>query len=84
MENKLEHLRKKEAEIKAALAAEKVKQWQKTQRDQARLFSIVGQALVENCAKQPESVGVMVRQILAASDLRESDRAFLTGKGWVV
>jgi hypothetical protein len=83
MENKLEHLRKKEAEIKAALAAEKVRQWQKTQRDNSRLASIIGAALVENCAKQPESVGVMVRQILAASDLRETDRAFLVTKGWV-
>ena len=41
-------------------------------------------ALIEVCAKQPDSVGVMVRQILAASSLiRQSQRAFLAGKGWV-
>jgi hypothetical protein len=42
----------------------------------------IGLALIEVSTKQ-ESVGVMVRQILAASSLRESDRTFLAAKGWV-
>src|SRR5271157_4519818 len=79
---KIEALRKREAAIKAALAAEQVKQQKRKERDNARLASIIGAALIEVCAKQPESVGVMVKQILAASSLRETDRAFLTAKGW--
>lgn len=81
--NKLEALRKKEAELKAAIAAEQVKQQKRNQRENARLFSIVGQALVENAAKNPEGLGLMVKQVLRAAELRESDRAFLSGKGWI-
>ena len=79
---KLETLRKREAALKAAIAAEKVRHQQRMERENARLASIIGTALIEVCARQPDSVGVMVRQILAASSLRESDRDFLTGKGW--
>lgn len=79
---KIEALRKREAAIKAALAAEQVKQQKRKEKENARLASIIGSALIDNCAKQPNSVGVMVRQILAASSLRETDRAFLAGKGW--
>lgn len=79
---KIEALRKREAAIKAALAAEQVKQQKRKERDNARLASIIGAALIDNCAKQPESVGAMVRQLLQASELRESDRAFLQTKGW--
>lgn len=79
---KIEALRKREAAIKAALAAEQVKQQKRKERDNARLASIIGAALIDNCLRQPESVGGMVKQILAASSLREADRAFLAGKGW--
>jgi len=79
---KLEALQAKEAALKTAIAAEKVRQQQQKERDKARLASIIGLALIEVCEKQPESVGVMVRQLLSASSLRESDRAFLAGKGW--
>jgi hypothetical protein len=80
--SKLEILRNKEVALKAAIAAEKVKQQQRRDRDNARLAAIIGAALIEVCAKQPDSVGVMVRQILAGSTLPESQRAFLAGKGW--
>jgi hypothetical protein len=80
---KIEALRKREAAIKAALAVEQVKQQKRKEKEDARLASIIGAALIENCMKQPDSVGVMVRQLLQASSLRETDRAFLSGKGWV-
>ena len=81
--DKLEALRKKEAALKAAIAAEQVKQQKRNQRENARLFSIVGQALVENAAKNPDGLGLMVKQVLQAAELRETDRAFLSGKGWL-
>jgi hypothetical protein len=80
--SRLELLRDKENAVKAAIAAEKVKQQQQKERDKARLASIIGLALIEVCDKQPESVGFMVRQILSASSLRETDRSFLAAKGW--
>jgi hypothetical protein len=41
---KIEALRKREAAIKAALAAEQVKQQKRKERDNARLASIIGAA----------------------------------------
>jgi hypothetical protein len=81
--NRLQALRKKEAALKTAIAEEKVRQLRKKQRDDARLFSIVGQALVENAEKNPDGLGVMVKQVMQAAELRETDRAFLAGKGWL-
>jgi phenylpyruvate tautomerase PptA (4-oxalocrotonate tautomerase family) len=78
----IEALLKRERAVKAALAAEKVRQQKRKEKEDARLASIIGTALMDVCAKQPESVGVMVRQILAASSLRESDRTFLAAKGF--
>ena len=81
--DKLEALRKKEAALKTAIAAEQVKQQKRKERENARLFSIVGQALVENAAKNPDGLGLMVKQVLQAAELRETDRAFLAGRGWL-
>lgn len=86
MENgseRIEALRKRETAIKAALAAEQVKLQQRKERENARLFSIVGAALVQNATKNPGTFGAMVKQVLAASELRETDRAFLAAKGWL-
>jgi hypothetical protein len=79
---KLDALHRRKAALEAAITAEKITRQKKHERENARLASIIGAALIEVCSKQPESVGVMVRQILAASSLRETDRAFLAGKGW--
>lgn len=79
---KIEALRKREAAIKAALAAEQVKQQKRRERENARLASIIGAVLIENAAKNPDTLGLMVKQVLQASELRESDRAFLQTKGW--
>jgi len=79
---KLDALRRKEAALKSAIAAEQVKQQKRKEKENARLASVVGAALMEACAKQPDSVGVMIRQLLQASNIRETDRAFLSAKGW--
>lgn len=79
---KLDALRRREASLRAAIAAERVREQKRKEKENARLFSIVGQALVESAAKNPDTLGLMVRQVLQASELRETDRAFLAGKGW--
>jgi hypothetical protein len=78
----LDALRKKEAALKAAIATEKVRQQKKSEKEDARLFSIVGSALVQN-ATHSSDFRLMLKQILQAAEMRESDRAFLTGKGWL-
>ncbi len=78
----LDALRKKEAALKAAIATEKVKQQKRQEKDDARLFSIVGAALVQNAAQSPD-FRLMLKQVLQSAALRETDRAFLAGKGWL-
>jgi hypothetical protein len=80
--NRLQALRKKEAALKTAIAEEKVRQLRKKQRDEARVFSVVGEALTKHAAQSPD-FQLMLKQVLQAAELRETDRAFLSGKGWL-
>ncbi len=79
---RLEALRKKEAALRAAIATERVRQQKRKEKEDARLFSIVGAALVQNAAKAPD-FQLMLKQVLRAADMRDTDRAFLAGKGWL-
>jgi hypothetical protein len=79
---KLEILRKREAALRAAIAAEKVRQQKKNEKDDARLFSIVGAALVQN-ATQSSDFHLMLKQVLQAAELRDTERALLISKGWL-
>jgi hypothetical protein len=75
MKKELAELRVKNEQLKA--------EDRKLRWENARLASIIGAALIEICVKQPDSVGVMVRQVLQASKLREEDRGFLSSRGWL-
>jgi hypothetical protein len=79
---KLETLHRKEAALKEAIAAEKVKQQKRQEKLDARLFAIVGAALVQSAIKTPD-FRLMLKQVLQAADLRDSDRAFLAEKDWL-
>jgi|HubBroStandDraft_2_1064218.scaffolds.fasta_scaffold1202265_1 hypothetical protein len=79
---KLEALRIREAALRAAIATEKVRQQRKKDKEDARLFSIVGEALVRNAAQSPD-FQMMLKQVLHSANLRDTDRAFLAGKGWL-
>jgi hypothetical protein len=82
MTTKLDVLRKREQAIKAAIAAEQIRRQKRKDKEDARLFSIVGAALVQNAAQSPD-FRLMLKQVLQSAALRETDRAFLAGKGWV-
>jgi hypothetical protein len=82
---KIEALRKKEAALKAAIAAEHVKQQKAKAKLAAREFAEVGEALCKYAAQSPE-FKTMLQQVLpvamaAVSD--EASRKFLAGRGWV-
>ena len=81
-DEKLEALRRKEAALKAAIAAEKVRQQKRREREDARLFAIVGEAVIRNARQSPQ-FELMVKQLLQSAELRDTDRAFLSGKGWL-
>lgn len=80
--DRIDALLRREAALKAAIAQEKVRRQKRKEKDDARLFSIVGAALVQNAEQAPD-FRLMLKQVLQAAELRDSDRAFLTGKGWL-
>jgi len=79
---KLEALRRREAALKAAIAQEKVLQERRAAKHNAKLFSVLGEALTHYAAQSPD-FKLMLKQVLQSAELRETDRAFLTGKGWL-
>ena len=79
---KLEALRRKEAALKAAIAAEKVRQQKRREKEDARLFAIVGEAVIRNARRSPQ-FELMLKQVLQSAELRDTNRAFLSGKGWL-
>lgn len=78
---KLDELRRREQALKAAIAQEKVKEQKRKDKENARLFSVLGEALAHYATKSPD-FKLMLKQVLQSAELRDTDRAFLTGKGW--
>lgn len=79
--NRLAALRKREATLKAAIAAEQVRQQKRKDKENARLFSVLGEALAHYASKSPD-FKLMLKQVLQSAGLRDTDRAFLAGRGW--
>ncbi len=79
---KLEALRKREAALKAAIARELVRQQKRKEKEDARVCSIIGAALVQNAAKH-EDFELMLKGVLKTSTwLSESDRRLLRTRNW--
>ena len=82
-QDKLEALRRKEAALKAAIAVEKVRQQKRDEKDVARLYSIVGEALVSNALKHPD-FELMLKGILKNStNFSDGEKKLLRAKGWL-
>ena len=79
---RLEALRQREAALKAAIAAEKVRQQKRKEKMDARVFAIMGEALTRYAERSPD-FRLMLRQVLQSAELRDADRAFLTANGWL-
>ena len=80
---KLDALRKREAALKSAIAAELVRQQKRKEKDDARLCSIIGMALVQNAAAHPD-FELMLRGVLQSStSLGDSERKLLRKRGWL-
>jgi hypothetical protein len=80
---KLDALRKREAALKAAIAAEQVKQQKAKEKLQAREFFAVGEALCMYAAQAPEfhsTLKAMLGAAVAAID--EPTKRFLCSRGW--
>jgi hypothetical protein len=79
---RLEALRQREAALKTAIAAEKVRQQKRRERNDARVFSIIGEALARYAEQSPD-FRLMLKQVLQSAELHDGDRAFLAGNGWL-
>ena len=79
---KIEALRKREAALKAAIAAEQVKQQKVKAKLQAREFATVGEALCKYAAQSAE-FRLMLQQVLQSAVMGDAERKFLAGRGWL-
>jgi hypothetical protein len=77
---RLNTLRDREKELRAAIAAEQIRLARRKQKENARLYSIVGEAVVGSGERDPEGFGLMLRQVLASSVTDERSIAFLRMK----
>lgn len=80
--DRMEFLRQKERDIRAALAQEQMKLAKRQKRETARLESIIGSVLLKAAAVSP-GLATMLRQTLENGCTSESDRNFLKVHGWL-
>ena len=60
--DRLEALRKKEIAVRAAIAAEKVRQQKRKEKNDVRVFGIVGEALTRYAEQSPD-FRLMLKQV---------------------
>jgi hypothetical protein len=80
--DRLEALRKREQSVREAIAAEKVRQQKRQAKDDARLHSVIGEALALHAARS-DDFKLMLQQVLQSAALTDADRNFLKTKGWL-
>lgn len=73
-------LKEKERQIRAAIAAEQVKKRRRIEKENARLFALVGEALCQNAAENPDTFGLMLKQVLTSTVTDDRTREFLRSK----
>jgi len=79
---KIESLRKREAALKAAIAAETQKQQKREAKNRRRLVDLIGTALVDQAGSSPD-LQLMLKQILSGAVTDVSARRFLEERGWL-
>jgi len=79
---RIELLKKREAEIRAAIAAETVKRKKREFRELEKLKTVIGGALLATAAEDP-TFAAHLKERLQKAALVESEKNFLRAKGWV-
>ena len=79
---RIEALKEKERQIRAAIAAETVKRKKREFREFERLKNIIGGALLANATEDPV-FSAHLKERLQKAVVTESERGFLRGKGWL-
>jgi hypothetical protein len=79
---RIEALKKREAEIRARIAEERVRQQRRAEKEYERLKTIVGGALLANAAEDP-TFAAHLKERLQKAVVAESEQSFLRSKGWL-
>jgi len=80
--DRIDALLRREAQLKAAIAAEKVRRQKRREKEEERLAGIVGRVLLERAYKS-DDFHLMIGQVLQSSDLSDAERSFVSRKGWI-
>jgi hypothetical protein len=80
--DKIEALRKREAEIRAKIAAEETKRRKRDEKELNRIKLLVGGAFLADVEKNPDTRAGVVT-VLERAIVAPKDRAFLKEKGWL-
>jgi hypothetical protein len=78
---KLEALRKREAQIKAQITKLVEQEKTKNRKDDTRLKVLIGAAFLADAALNPETCDI-IKSILQRAITSQRDRDFLQTKGW--
>jgi hypothetical protein len=79
---KLALLRKREAELKARIAAAEAVEKAKRRKNDTRVKVLIGAAFVSDTEAKPETRGAVVA-VLERAIVAPKDRAFLKSQGWL-
>ncbi len=81
-DSRIERLKRRELEIRAQIEAERVRAARRKAKNDAKLFALVGRALVKNAANSPD-FHLMLKQTLAITVTDEHERQFLADCGFL-
>ncbi len=80
--DKIEALRKREAEIRAKIAEEETKRRKREEKDQTRVKQLIGGAVLADAEKNPDAkAGILA--VVDRVTVNPKDRSFLKSKGWL-
>ena len=80
--DKIEALRKREAEIRAKIAAEETKRRKREEKEESRVKLLVGGAFLADVEKNPDTRAGVVA-VIDRAITNEKNRAFLKAQGWL-
>ena len=79
---RIEALKEREKQIRAAIAAETVKRKKREFRELERLKNVIGGALLASAAEDP-TFALHLKERLQKAAVVESEQNFLRSKGWL-
>ncbi len=80
---RLEDLKKREAELKAKIATIEARKATEARKEDNRLKVLVGAALLADAKTHPDTTGSFLRSVLPRAVTAPRDRDFLQAKGWL-